>query len=165
MSILKNILSVRSHREAQAQAAVREQSAVVERATAAHQRAAEELEVQRTMAEQREAQWIHELCSRTVRLREISEVQSAIGELRSQTRLLVQALEKAEQGRVDACESLAQCEDRHATAWRLEQRFVELVRLETEQRARHMDEREEGEMNEAAELIGHRPVAGLWLWG
>lgn len=158
MSLLKQVLSVRSYREARAQSAVREQAVVVERATATRHQAEEDLVAFRTMAQAREVKWISELCGKTVRLREISELNSAISDLRMQALRRSQALDQAEKARLRALESLEECKVRHTTVWRLEQRFVEFVKTDTEQRVQALEHREEAELSDAAELTVRKPV-------
>lgn len=156
MTLLKQILSVRSYREARAQATVRAQVQVVDQATATRHKAEEALVSFRTMAQAREAQWIGELCGKTVRLREISEVNAAIGELRLQTLQRSQVLDQAGQSLAQALESLEKCRADHAAVWRLEQRFVEFVKRDTEGRVQALERREEAELSEASELTGRR---------
>ncbi|MEY2802556.1 MAG: hypothetical protein RL513_2141 [Pseudomonadota bacterium] len=156
MSTLKSILKVRSYREARAQVAVQEQKSVLDRAGAVRHKAEEDLVTFRTVALARETQLNSELCSKTVRLRELSEVNAAIGELRLQTLQRHHALDQADVALTEAIEALVQCKAHHATVWRRQQRFVDFMRMDAEERAQGLEREEEAQLGEAAELIGPR---------
>ncbi|MEY4653639.1 MAG: hypothetical protein RI884_2220 [Pseudomonadota bacterium] len=146
--VLQKILAVSDYREARAQAAVREVQAALVQATRTHQTAEDRLCVFREEADRREAELLQGLVGKTVRIREISAVNSEIGELRANLKILDEAVQKAEQARVQVQDALTERKAAHSVAWRHQQKITDLVQGEALRSARQGERREESEVGE-----------------
>lgn len=152
MSIFRDLLSIKSFRENKAEMAVRKQRTVLAEATERQERALRELDDYRDWATQRERELYEDLCRKTVRLREIEDVQLSVGEMRGQEREYVQVQERAAQEQQEQEEELETCKTAHAQASRMKEKFVELARNYAEEEVRALERKEDAEMEEVAEL-------------
>ena len=151
MSIIRDLLSIKTFREHKAEMAVVIQRSVLRRATDQRDAAQHQLQDFREWAERHERALFDELCSRTVRLRDIQDVQASVGEMRGQERQYARQAEEAEDLRQQEERELEHCGDVHVEASRVKERFVELARVHAQEQLREFERKEDLEMEEVAE--------------
>lgn len=155
MQSMKNLLALRSHREADAQAALQAQRKTCVQASAARDAAANALEAFTQMASERETRLANALLGRTVRLQEIAEFNRQVADLRQEAGVLAQTLDQATQTRDGELLALRKCEVAHVAAWRQEQKWASLVSHESSRLAQMLEVRQEQEIDEARGRSGH----------
>lgn len=156
MTIFRDLLSIKSFRENKAELAVHKQRTVLLMAT--EQRDADErtLQTYRDFAIARERALFDDLCTRTVKLRDIEDVQVEVVVMRSQEQAHGKTLEQAENYRETQSEELKNRRDEHATATRMKEKFVELAKAYADEELRGIERKEDGELEEAAEVRRER---------
>ena len=158
MKTINEILTVKNLREAKALGAVRQQDRVVSQATSQRDAAQVSLEEFRLYAKRREDDLFSRLLKhpdRSVRLRDIQEMQAKVSLLRTRERELKTELVTAEDRCDEAAQKLVTCKVRHANASREFEKFIELGHLEASDEASRTERSEEGE----AESPAHSRVA------
>ncbi len=151
MSVLSELLAIKSFRENKAEMAVRRQRTTLREAQEALERAVNELEEFRDWATRRERELFADLCARTVRLRDIQSVQENVAEMRGQEQHHVKSHDQAEDRRADEEEALQQAKQAHADASRMKEKFTELVRNHSLEVLRELERKEDAELEEVAE--------------
>jgi len=152
MTILRDLLAIKTFRENKAEMAVHRQRVVLSEAVQAYEQAQAALKDFRDWAQRRERELFDDLCSRTVRLREIQNVHEAVGEMRTQENHHIQEQDKAQEHRDEEQVELEACKQVHADASRMKEKFVELARDHAEVVGREIERKEDAEMEEVAEL-------------
>lgn len=152
MTILRDLLAIKTFRENKAEMAVARQRVVLAEATEALEQARAALDDFRDWAQRRERELFDDLCSRTVRLREIQQVHEAVGEMRTQENHHVQQQDTAQEHRDEEKVELDACKQAHAEASRMKEKFVELARSHAQEVLREIERKEDAEMEEVAEL-------------
>lgn len=152
MSMLDELLSIKSFRETKAEIAVFNQRVSLAKAQARRDAAQERLLEFRDYALRRELEMYGDLCSRMVHLRDIQDVQESVGVLRTQERDCVVVLDEAEGARDREAETLKACKLVFSEASRIKQKFVELAEAEDEEEFRLAERNEDAEMEEIAEI-------------
>lgn len=152
MTILRDLLAIKTFRENKAEMAVHRQRVLLAEAVQAHEQAQAALEAFRDWAQRRERELFADLCSRTVRLREIQEVHEAVGEMRTQENHHLQEQDKAQEHRDEEQVELDACKQAHAEASRMKEKFVELARNHAQEALRELERKEDAELEEVAEL-------------
>lgn len=150
MSLFKELLSIKAYRENRALAAVGLQRAHLAQARLQRDQALQELQDFRSWASRRERELFSDLCARTVRLREIQDVHSSVSDMRLQAQRRAQDHEAAEEGVRREAAILEDCRRAHAEAWRIREKFLDLVRSNAEEAARELECGEDLESEEAA---------------
>ncbi len=156
MRVLDQILAIKAFRESRAeQAYARQRSA---------HRASEDLaltqeQVLRDFQERarlREDELFLGLVGRTVRLGDIQNMNLEVDDLRTQERGHVAKAEQARLAETQEREMLDQRRLEHTAALQLRERFSEIVDLVREEDAVESERREDGEMEEVAEVRSER---------
>ncbi len=156
MRVLDQILAIKAFRESRAeQAYARQRSA---------HRASEDLaltqeQVLRDFQERarlREDELFQGLVGRTVRLGDIQNMNLEVDDLRTQERGHVAKAEQARLAETQEREMLDQRRLEHTAALQLRERFSEIVDLVREEDAVESERREDGEMEEVAEVRSER---------
>lgn len=163
MDPLKLVLNLRTHREADAQVALRAQQKTCVQTDADRDAAHEALQEFRQTASARERSLAGALMGKVVRLREISDFNTQVAHLRQEAQRLTQVLDQATQLHDQATKALHDCEVTHIAASRQQQKFASLVSSETARLARDLEIREEREIDEAGErrrLAGDQAAEG-----
>jgi hypothetical protein len=163
MSPMKHILALRTHRETVAQGTLQAQRKVWDRAVVDREAAADALADFTRMASAREASLTTALIGKTVHLREISDFNVTVADLRQQAQRLAQTLDQATQVRDQALHAVRECEVAHAVAWRAQQKFESFVNSEVSRVAHAREVQEDREIEEAGERP--RPASGLEAYG
>ena len=152
MSIFKELLSIKSFREGQAEAVVRTQRQLLQEAR--EKREAAEALLARLIEEgiSEEHRLYKELCERIVKLRDIENVQQSVAALR--------ARELQQQDNVDAAIRVLDEENQkldtvraaHKEASRQKSKFVDLSHNHTNELAREAERKEDLELEEVANI-------------
>ena len=156
MSILRDLLAIKTFREHQAESALRQQRQALADADAARAQAQELLQRLLREGHAMELSLYRELCARLVRLREIEDVQLTVAGLRQRESAQQEALDAAEravsaqQERLDAARAAQQ------EAARQKSKFVDLARDFSAAELRESERREDLEMEEVASLARDR---------
>jgi len=157
MNALKEIFAVKTLREARALGAVRQQDRVLAQAIAQRDAARVSLQEFSQYAQHRETELFHGLLqhpTRSVRLRDIQEVQVEVSVLRTQEGEFKTALVKAEDRQNQEAQKLVTVKATHAKAYRDQQKFVELLRIQSADEAFRLERNEEGEAETPARPQG-----------
>ena len=155
MSILGDILAIKTLREERAETDVRRQRVVLVGAHRDQEQVDAALTAFRQVAARREDTAYRELCRRVVTLRDIEEVQQLVAELRAGEQTRMQRCKEAADKVREAASQLDQLMAVHQEAARMKEKFVELLRTHDEHQAQEALRYEDLEMEEVAET-GHR---------
>jgi len=151
MSVLSELLAIKSFRENKAEMAVHRQRTTLREAQEQFERALRELDDFRGWATRREREMFDDLCARTVRLRDIQAVQENVAEMRGQEHQHVQMHDQAQDRRTQEEVALDTAKQAHADATRMKEKFAELVRNHTVEVLYELERKEDAEMEEVAE--------------
>ena len=154
MNTLDELLSLKQFREREAECEVMRSVNALERCEAARHQCEEALDAFRTYARETELAMYADLCTRTVELSEIEDVQHAVTRLREEEAAHAEAATQARNEEAAARDALAQARAAHLEAVRMTQKFAELVQQSAQEQARDRVMREEHELDEAGTL-GH----------
>ncbi|WP_428852136.1 type III secretion system stalk subunit SctO [Imbroritus primus] len=154
MNTLDELLSLKQFREREAEREVMRSVNALERCEAARHQCEQALDAFRTYARETELAMYADLCTRTVELSEIEDVQHAVTRLREEEAAHAEAATQARNEEAAACDALAQARAAHLEAVRMTQKFAELVQQSAQEQARDRVMREEHELDEAGTL-GH----------
>lgn len=149
MKILQDIFVIKNIRETRALGAVRQQDHVLSQAIADRQAAEVRLLEFRQFAQHREAELYQGLLNhpnRSIRVRDIEEVQVEVNRLLGQVGEFKSALDQAVDNQARQSDALEAFKVEHAQAYRAQQKFVELVRVHTQEDALRKERFEEGEV-------------------
>lgn len=156
MTIFRDLLAIKRFREGKAEIALHKQRAVLREATEQRDEADSARQDYHVFAVEHERSLFHDLCSRTVKLRDIEDVQHAVVILREQERAHEKALEEAESHRENQAREYELRKDEHATAYRKKEKFVELAQAYAAGELREFERKEDAEMEEAAAIRRER---------
>lgn len=154
MNTLDELLSLKQFREREAEREVMRSVNALERCETARHLCEQELDAFQAYARETELAMYAELCSRTVALGEIEDVQHAVTRLREEEAAHAEAVAQARSEEDAARDALAQARATHLDAVRMTQKFTELVQQHAQEQARDRVLREEHELDEAGTL-GH----------
>lgn len=152
MTMLNELLSIKSFRENKAELEVHMQRGVLERATARRDDSQRQLDDYRDWSERRERAMFQDLCSRTVLLKEIQEVQVDVSDMRVQEQGYARRHLSAEEERTREHDQLEMFKSAHADATRVRQKYVELVQVESDEIVRETERKADLDMEEVAEF-------------
>lgn len=156
MSTFDDMLSIKRHRESEAQrhflACQREHQEAEQR----HADAQQELFRFQETARQRELDMYAELCKRAVRRQDIEHVYACIATLREQEHQHRARLAQLDEERERAREVKIEAQEQYREAGRNTEKFIELVRLHSLEEALENERREDNDMEEVAALAWGR---------
>lgn len=152
MSIFRELLSIKSFREGQAEAVVRVQRTALQEAR--EKREAAEALLQRLIQEgiSEEARMYQELCERIVKLRDIENVQLDVVALRVREELQRDKVQSAVETQNQQNIKLDNARAAHKEASRQKSKFVDLTSMFAQEQAREAERKEDLEMEEAASV-------------
>ncbi|HVL10233.1 MAG TPA: YscO family type III secretion system apparatus protein [Burkholderiaceae bacterium] len=154
MNTLDELLSLKQFRENEAEREVMRSVNALERCEAARDQCEQALDAFRVYAREKELAMYADLCTRTVELGEIEDVQHAVTRLREEEAAHADAVAQARAEEEAARDALAQARTAHLGAVRMTQKFAELVQQSMQEQTRDRAMREEHELDEAGTL-GH----------
>lgn len=152
MSIVTELLAIKTFREGKAELSLNRQRATHREAEFTRAQAETTLDSFVEQARQRELGLYGDLCSRIVRLRDIEDVQLSMVVLKMQEREYETFLQAAEKKLTAEVDALNKRKLEHSAASRLKEKFVELVKIHTDELTRASEYKEDAEMEEAAQL-------------
>ena len=150
--MIGQLLRIKSFREKKAETEMLKSRHLLARAQQEEVEAEEALQAYRTHADREERRLYQELCSRVVKLSQITGVQQEVACLRHAELAHEDALTAAERARHDASERFNHSLDGYQRASSARQKFEELLRLESAREGGELEKKEEAEMEE---LSGH----------
>ena len=156
MSILRDLLAIKTFREHQAESALRQQRQALAEADATRAQAQELLQRLLREGHAMELSLYRELCARLVRLREIEDVQLTVAGLRQREAAQHEAVEAAERAQREHEAQLDAARATHREAARQKSKFVDLARDYAATELREAERREDLEMEEAASVARDR---------
>lgn len=151
MTILKELLAIKTFREGKAELALRKQRMELQAAIHERDGARRRLDDYRDFARRQEQEMYADLCRRLVNLRDIEHVQGSVVMLRGQEHEHEAVLDKAETFRASQEHLLDERKADHQMASRMKEKFVQLAQVHAEQRVRELERKEDLELEEAAE--------------
>jgi type III secretion protein O len=153
------LVSIKELRERKALRALEEQRAVLDAATAERDTADAKLREFREFAIEKERDMYRSLCERVVRLHEIEDARTEVLGLRSRETDHEDALQAAETRRDQEEEQLESDRHSHQRTVRIRDRFLELADIFAREEIVRAEQKQEAEIEEAAELRAGRPIA------
>ena len=156
MTVFADLLSIKELRENRAEMDVRKQRDVLAEAVAKRDAAERCLAEFRQYALEHERALYEDLCRRIVRLRDLEQTQLEVLDLRNRERNHEEGLEQAELTRDNEQQHLEEAKVVHLQATKMKQKFVELVRVSSDEAAKEFEQKEDAEMEEVAELRRER---------
>lgn len=160
MSDFDQLLRIREFRAQRAQGVVQAERAALDRATAAREQAADQLDEFKVFSAQRESALFADLLARAVQVRDIQDVRHEVGALRVQELGYEKALDGAEAQRVNQAQALEAARVKREAADRARQKIEERVVIDQREAACTRDRTEEVEMEEAGEGSERHPLGG-----
>jgi type III secretion protein O len=155
--VIKQLLRIKTFREKKAETEMLKSKVALAKAQADEaqaQRALREYIEQATLEERR---LYAELCSRVVRLREITRVQEEVVCLKLGEQARQDALVLAEKAHLNALDVFQSSSNFYRTACSARQKFDELLRIETARVDKEFEQKEESELEELAGQLRDRP--------
>lgn len=156
MTVFKELLAIKRFREGQAELAVARQRQLHAQAETAREQAEDSLQQYRGWAQQREQDMYQDLCSRTVRVREIEDVLLGVSDLRQGEQREVDQVAEARKQVEREAETLAARRKDHRDANRMTEKFVELAQMHLDAHLKELERKEDLEMEEAASVARDR---------
>ncbi|SAI25402.1 type III secretion protein [Bordetella ansorpii] len=156
MSVFDELLAIKRFREGQAELAVARQRQLHAQAEDAQVQAEDQLLKYQDWARQRERDMYGDLCSRTVRVREIEDVLAGVADLRQGEQRQHEQVAAARKHAEREADALAARRVDHRTASRMTEKFVELARMHLEAHLKELERKEDLEMEEAASVARDR---------
>jgi type III secretion protein O len=147
------ILKIKEFRQELAEQAVLARHRSLEEATRAEADAGRRLEEYRDYAQQQERRIYRNLCSKAVRLRDIEDVHAQVLAMRQRERTHEDDLHSAEERRGDEETQLEEERDVLRIARQTHDKFVQLADVFEAESRECEERREEGEIEEAAEVL------------
>lgn len=151
MSMFGELLSIKTFRESKAEQAVRRQRQTLADAEAGERERQQALANFRQYAVEHERALYADLCRRIVHLRDIEDVQQSVVGLRGEEASHEERVREAARLCVQERERLAGCKAVHDEAARARQKFVELAQAHADEQIRAQEQKEDAELEEAAE--------------
>ena len=151
MTILRELLAIKSFRESKAELAMFRQRSILQKAVVQKNESEKKLNDFRDYAFEHERSLYADLCSRVVRLHDIENVQHSVVDLRSRESKHEQAMHAAEVERAQQAEKLEVDKEKHAEASRVKQKFVELSQANDEEISKELERKEDAEIEEVNE--------------
>ena len=152
MTILKDLLSIKSFRESKAELAMLRQRSVLQLAVTEKNEAEKKFDEFHLYACEKERSLYADLCSRLVRLHDIENVQHDVVHLRSRESKYEQDMQVAEMERVTQTKKLVVDKKNHADAVRVKQKFIELSQIFDLEKSREFERKEDAEIEEVNEV-------------
>lgn len=156
MNVYQDLLALKRFREQQAQLALLACRQTQDQARLAREQAEDRLQQFCDAAHQQELSLYDDLCSRTVRVREIEQVLVQVASLRAREAELAQEVEQAEAALELARSELAAAHESLRLANRVVGKFTELTQWHQLEIDQEFERREEMEMEEVASLSWDR---------
>jgi type III secretion protein O len=154
--MIGQLLRIKNFREKKAETEMLKSRHLLARAQQQEAEAGEALEAYRTHADSEERRLYRELCSRVVRLSQITGVQQEVACLRHAELAHEDTLAAAERAHHDASERFNHSLDGYQRASSARQKFEELLRLELERDSGLLEKKEEAEMEELSGRLRER---------
>lgn len=154
MKTLTQLLTLKQFREGEAEREVVRSVNELERCEQVRHEREQALNEFRVYAREKELAMYADLCTRTVELGEIEDVQYAVSRLREEETQHAEAVSKACADEAAARAALEQARHVHHEAIRMTQKFTELLEESQQQRTRELVQREDDELDESA-AVGH----------
>ncbi len=148
----RELLELKDFRERQALTALQRRRSELAQAQAALERALARLQQHRDLARTHERSLYDGLMHRTVRLRDIEDVQQSVASLRQAEQRLQLESEQAEGSRGQAQQATRVALDVHRESERVKEKFVQLASLHHAELLREAERTEDLEMEEMASL-------------
>lgn len=152
MKAFHDLLLIKNFRETRAELAVVKQRHALAIANERRHTDDEALRAFRHFALVQERGWYADLCRRIVRVRDIEAVQQSVVILRSDERTREDALAQSEQALNAEKKRMDEARENHRLATLTKQKFVELVRVHSDDELKELERQEDAEMEEIAEL-------------
>ena len=152
MAMVDDLLFIKRFRETKAETELQKSRAAVVIAQQAERDAEQQLTDYIEFAIAQEKSWYDDLCSRLVKMREISQVQQDVVGLKITERQHEETLETRKTEHVSAVEQMEVCIERMRDASVARQKFVELARNFHMLAAREAERKEELELEELASV-------------
>ncbi|WP_144630588.1 type III secretion system stalk subunit SctO [Bordetella genomosp. 13] len=156
MSVFDELLAIKRFREGQAELAVARQRQLHAQAETAQEKAEDDLRQYLGWARQRERDMYQDLCSRTVRVREIEDVLAGVADLRQGEQRQHEHVAEARKHVAREAEALAARRVDHRDASRMTEKFVELAQMHLDAHLKELERKEDLEMEEAASVARDR---------
>lgn len=156
MNVFDELLAIKRFREGQSELAVKRQREVYAEAQRRRDHASEQLAEYKVWAHQREDSLYQDLCSRTVRAREIEDVLQDVAELRLGESDRLALVETANDDVAVQYSALDDCRVLHKEASRMTQKFVQLAHEYLVEYLYEVQRKEDQEMEEAASVCRER---------
>jgi hypothetical protein len=151
MTVLKELLAIKSFRESKAELAMFRQRSVLQDAVKQKNKAEKLLNEFHIYASEHERSLYADLCSRLVRLHDIENVQLSVVDLRTKESKHAQDMRDAESERINQAEILEEDKKNHAEAARVKQKFIELLQVYDDEKSREFERKEDAEIEEVNE--------------
>lgn len=156
MKAFHDLLLIKNFRETRAELAVAKQRHVLAMANERRNTDDEALRTFRHQAVVQERGWYADLCRRIVRVRDIEAVHQSVVILRNAERTREEALTQSEQALNLEKKRMDEARESHRLATLTKQKFVELVRVHSDDELKELERQEDAEMEEIAELRRER---------
>ncbi|MDK2123498.1 type III secretion system stalk subunit SctO [Parachitinimonas caeni] len=162
MTIFREMLRIKQHRENKAELEVSRSRTALADAISAEERAKDALKQYKQYAIDQERAVYAELCTKVVRLRDIEDVQFVVSELRSGERQYEERCVQAAKAHEKAIEVLDGAKLAHKDASKMKEKFVELARSFDEERLKELQRLEDLEMEEVRLVSQDREEREEW---